>query len=151
MNQSRRFWESRTLGLMLVGMAGLNLLAILSRRWLHLSVPWVEELEVGVFVWTIFLSGGVAVVRGMHLGFSTLAEKMPIRVRAVLDRLGLALFGVWFALFAGYGTVVILNQIAHDQRTPTLGWPQWVFVGAVPIGGAIGLWRLAQSWRDRRS
>lgn len=147
MNQSRGFWEVRAVGLMLVGMAGLNLLAILSRRWLHLSVPWVEEVVIGLFVWTIFLSGGVAVVRRMHLGFSAIAEKLPDRIRALLDRLGLALFGVWFALLAGYGTVVILNQIAHDQRTPTLRWPQWVFVAAVPIGGALGLWRLAQKWR----
>ena len=151
MTPDRRSWEESTIGITLMGMAGLNLLAILSRKWLHLSLPWVEEIEVGLFVWTVFLSGGIAVVKGLHLGFSSLVEKLSERARSMLANLSRGLFAAWFAVFAYYGTLMVLNQVAHDQTSPTLGWPQWFFSMAVPVGGLLGLWRVIQTWRGEGS
>ena len=149
-SDDRRFWEEWVIGVALIGMAGLNLLAILSRMWLHLSLPWIEEVEVGLFVWTIFLSGGVGVAKGIHLGFGWLVEKSPLPLRSAFDGLSLALFGGWFALLGFYGVHMVINQVAHDQRSATLGWPEWMFAAAVPVGAVLGIWRVISASRARR-
>jgi TRAP-type C4-dicarboxylate transport system permease small subunit len=41
--------------------------------WLHLSLSWIEEIQLGLFVWVVFLAAGLTITRNIHLGFSALS------------------------------------------------------------------------------
>jgi C4-dicarboxylate transporter, DctQ subunit len=127
------------LGLMVV----LNFVGILSRYWLHLSLPWIEEVEVGLFVWTVFLGAGLTVTRNIHLGFSALTDRFPLHLQRIILTAGRLAFLAFFAVLGWFGVRMVLGEVANNQRTPTLGWPEWLIGVAIPLGMAVALLRIA--------
>jgi TRAP-type C4-dicarboxylate transport system permease small subunit len=134
--------DERLLALALFAMVVLNFAGVVARYWLRISLPWIEEIEVGLFVWTVFLGAGLTVVRDLHLGFSALADQLPARAQAVVALAGRGLFFGFFTLLAWFGTRMVLNEVANDQRTPTLGWPEWLIGAAVPVGALLAAARI---------
>jgi C4-dicarboxylate transporter, DctQ subunit len=141
--------EEYALAVMLAVMVALNFAGILSRYWLHLSLPWIEEVEVGLFIWVVFLAAGLTVVRNIHLGFSALVDKLPARMQALLHVTGRLAFLLLFALLSWFGSRMVMNEVVNNQRTPTLGWPEWMISAAIPMGSVLALWRIV-SWLARR-
>ncbi len=43
------------------------------------------------------------------------------------------------------GFAVALVEKANNQRTPALGWPEWIFGSFVPVGGVFMLIRFVQN------
>ncbi|RJQ62296.1 MAG: TRAP transporter small permease [Desulfobacteraceae bacterium] len=141
--------EEYLLAVLLIVMVALNFTGVLCRYWLHLSLPWIEEVEVGLFIWMIFVAAGLTVVRDIHLGFSALVDRMPACVKEISQVCGRLVFLFLFALLSWFGARMVMNEVASDQRTPTLGWPEWTIGAAVPLGAAIGIWRII-GWIARR-
>ena len=143
--------EEYLLAILLMVMVALNFTEILARYWLHLSIPWVEEVEVGLFIWVVFLAAGLTVVRDIHLGFSAIVDRLPARVQEISKVSGRLVFLFLFAILAWFGSRMVMNEIVNDQRTPTLGWPEWMIGAAVPIGAAVAIWRIIGWFAQRRS
>jgi C4-dicarboxylate transporter DctQ subunit len=143
--------EEYVLAIVLIVMVALNFMGIVNRYWVHLSLPWIEEVEVGLFVWTVFLAAGLTVVRNIHLGFSALVDRLPSRVQKTLLVTGQLMFLSFFSILGWFGFRMIMNEVANDQRTPTLGWPEWMIGAAIPIGAAIAVWRIVGGLARRRS
>ena len=143
--------EEYVLALMLGAMVALNFLGILSRYWLHLSLPWLEEVEVGLFVWTVFLGAGLTVVRDIHLGFSTLVDRFPSRLQRAFSIAGRVAFLFFFALLAWFGARMVMSEVMSGQRTPTLGWPEWLIGVAIPVGAVVAVIRIVGSLARRES
>lgn len=143
--------EDYLLALTLAVMVGLNFAGIVVRYWLHISLPWIEEVEVGLFVWLVFLGAGLTVTRDIHIGLQFLTDRfLPHRQEAV-RRAGRASFAAFFLLIAWFGVRMVLNEIANDQRTPTLGWPEWLIGLAVPLGSTLAVVRIVLWFRQRPS
>jgi TRAP-type C4-dicarboxylate transport system permease small subunit len=134
--------EEWLLAIGLVLMVALNFTGVVVRYWLQISLPWIEEVEVGLFVWTVFLGAGLTVTRNIHLGFSVLVDRLPGRGRAAAALAGRALFLAFFAVLAWFGARMVLGEAVNDQRTPTLGWPEWIIGAAVPVGALIAVGRI---------
>jgi TRAP-type C4-dicarboxylate transport system permease small subunit len=130
------------LAVILSVMVVLNFAGVVFRYWIHLSLPWTEEVLVGLFLWMVFVGAGVTVVTRMHLGFAALSDLFPVRLRRGLTTLGRLAFAAFFVVLAWYGGRMVLGELAYDQRTPTLGWPEAVLSGAVPVGAALALARM---------
>jgi C4-dicarboxylate transporter, DctQ subunit len=125
-------------------MVVLNFLGVVSRYWIHLSLPWLGELQEMLFVWMVFLGAGLTVTRRMHIGFAPLVERLPKRARAAIAPLGpIALTG-FFVLLLWRGGSSVHSEITFNQRTPTLGWPEWVVAIALPVGALVALVRLGR-------
>jgi TRAP-type C4-dicarboxylate transport system permease small subunit len=134
--------EEYLLAILLGLMVALNFVGILSRYWLHLSLPWIEEVEVGLFVWTVFLGAGLTVTRDIHLGFSALVDRFPVSAQRVIAVVARIAFVGFFAILGWFGLRMVLGEIANNQRTPVLGWPEWLIGSAIPIGMALALIRI---------
>ena len=143
--------EEYLLAILLIVMVVLNFTGILSRYWLHISLPWIEEVEVGLFIWLVFLAAGLTIVRDIHLGFSAFVDRLPARVQEISKVSGRLAFLFLFALLAWFGSRMVINEVVNDQRTPTLGWPEWMIGAAVPIGAAVAIWRIVGWFTRRRS
>jgi C4-dicarboxylate transporter, DctQ subunit len=142
--------EEYALAVLLMMMVGLNFTGILCRYWLHLSLSWIEEIQLGLFVWVIFLAAGLTIVRNIHLGFSALVDRLPSRVQTVIQLAGRLFFLFFFALLAWFGSRMVLNEIINDQRTPALGWPEWMIGAAVPVGATVAVARIVHWFVHRR-
>jgi C4-dicarboxylate transporter, DctQ subunit len=143
MEASRRLsFEEYVLAVLLMLMVTLNFTGILCRYWLHLSLSWIEEIQLGLFVWVVFLAAGLTIVRNIHLGFSALVDRLPSRFQRACQLAGRLLFLFFFALLAWFGSRMVLNEIISDQRTPALGWPEWIIGAAVPVGAAVAVVRI---------
>ena len=131
-------------------MVVLNFTGILARYWLHISLPWIEEVEVGLFVWTVLLGAGLTVVRDIHLGFSALVDRMPAWAQTAALVWGRGAFLLFFGLLTWFGISMVANEAANQQRTPTLAWPEWLIGGAIPVGAALAVFRIIQWAVERR-
>ena len=142
--------EEYVLAVLLMLMVGLNFTGILCRYWLHLSLSWIEEIQLGLFVWVIFLAAGLTIVRNIHLGFSALVDRLSSRAQMAIQLAGRLFFLFFFALLAWFGSRMVLNEIISDQRTPALGWPEWMIGAAVPVGAAVAVARIVHGFVHRR-
>ena len=95
----------------------------LVRLWVSAAVPLL-------FPWCELRRGHVAV--------DLLAERLPERIRRVLDRTAVAL-SFALALFLGFWMVQGLLETRADGRIAgVLGWPEWPFY--LPGLAALALW-----------
>lgn len=95
----------------------------LVRLWVSAAVPLL-------FPWCELRRGHVAV--------DLLAERLPERIRRVLDRTAVAL-SFALALFLAYWMVQGLLETRADGRIAgVLGWPEWPFY--LPGLAALALW-----------
>lgn len=136
--------EEYVLAILLMLMVALNFTGIVCRYWLHLSLSWIEEIQLGLFVWVVFLAAGLTIIRNIHLGFSALVDRLPSRLQMAFQVAGRLFFLFFFALLAWFGSRMVLNEIISDQRTPALGWPEWMIGAAVPVGAAVAVVRIVQ-------
>ena len=104
---------------------------IISRNIANLSLSFTEEITINLFVLLTFVGTAVGVRRYGHLGFTLIYDRMNNGLKKALivfsALMGLILFGV----LLWYGIQMVLFQMDMGQKTPSLGWPQWIF-GRVP-------------------
>lgn len=107
---------------------------VLSRKVLHQSWSFTEELVVAVFVLITLLAAALAARDGELVNLSLLPDRLSAKARRILLVVNTA-FSVAFtvALFK-YGMDKVLTQLANGKRTFVLNWPEWIFWSFVPIG-----------------
>ena len=84
---------------------------VFSRKVIHRSWSFTEELVVAVFVLITLLA-------------AALASVILITVLSI----------VFSAILFKYGMDKVLTQLANGKRTFVLNWPEWIFWSFVPIG-----------------
>jgi TRAP-type C4-dicarboxylate transport system permease small subunit len=134
-------------------LAGLVLLNVVT-RYAGRPIYWVDEACVYAIVWLTFI--GASAMTRMRLDFAVgmLTEKLSPEAQARAKRI--ATFAVVvFALLLGWMCWLWLDPVGiaaagfdarkfagqsfnfiYTERTPTLGWPNWVFYLIMPIFAA---------------
>lgn len=97
-----------------VGMLVLVGAQIAFRYVLKLSVPWTEEAARWLYVWQIFLGSALAMRHGMHLRATFLYERLPVRLRAILDVVAWAATLVFFGGVL-WGGLVMMRTVYPVQ------------------------------------
>ena len=70
-----------TAGLLLFVLLVVGVLQVTSRYTGLMFVPWTEEVARLLFVWVVWIGAAAAVVRGGHIRFDFLVERLPRSVR----------------------------------------------------------------------
>jgi len=124
---------------------------VLDRKLLHLGLAFAEELTVSLFVWASLLGAAVAARRGVHLGFSYLADRLPPGGRVASEALAGAAALLVFGVVGWFGVGWVATQYGYAATTPAMGWPAWPFGLAIPVGSlAIVLRTLGATWGAAR-
>lgn len=117
---------------------------IVTRNVINISLSFTEEITINLFVLLTFVGTAVGVRRYAHLGFTLLFDRMNRGLRKALvvfsALMGLLLFGV----LLWYGIQMVLFQMDMGQKTPSLGWPQWILSAALPFGAFLCVVRTVQ-------
>ncbi|MFH1154764.1 MAG: TRAP transporter small permease [Pseudomonadota bacterium] len=129
----------------LLVMVAINFGNVLSRYFIHASWAFSEELMVILFVYNSFLGASVAYKRGSHLGFTVLTDVFPPKIKNLVICFTGSVTIALLLLLTWFGMEMVKNQVMFDQRTPALGWPEWIAGVSIPLGSLLIIFRVAQS------
>ena len=87
----------------LLALMGIFLFGNVTLRYLFNSgLPWAEELSRFLFVWLIFMGAIGALRDGKHLGFTSLVQRLPHRLKKLVYVVSNAIVvGTLWILFSG--------------------------------------------------
>lgn len=107
---------------------------------------WIEEAVRFLNVFLVFITLGLALERGRHVGIDTLRNKLPDGVRKILLKVTDAV-GFFFSLYLSWlGSTLVEFVFATGQRSPTLNiLIGWVYIAPV-VGFALLALRFALSF-----
>ncbi|WP_432357328.1 TRAP transporter small permease [Sporosarcina sp. UB5] len=118
---------------------------ILSRGFAKYSFSFAEEITVNLFVALTFVGTAIGVRQYAHLGFTLFYDIANLFVKNIITIVVGALMSLLFVILIYFGIQMLLFQVQMGQKTPSLGWPQWMFSMSMPIGAALCLFRTVQA------
>lgn len=107
---------------------------VLSRKVLHRSWSFTEELVVAVFVLITMVAAALACREGELVSLPLLTDRLPEKTRKPIAVLITVLAVIFTAILFKYGMDKVITQLENGKRTFVLNWPEWIFWSFVPIG-----------------
>ena len=107
---------------------------VFSRKVIHQSWSFTEELVVAVFVLITLLAAALACRKGELVNLNLVSSHFPKPVQKPLMLVNTILCICFTGVLFRYGMDKVLTQMANGKRTFVLNWPEWIFWSFVPIG-----------------
>lgn len=107
---------------------------VFSRKVIHRSWSFTEELVVAVFVLITLVAAGLACRKGELVNLTLVTDRLPENLKKPSVIL-ITILGVIFSVILFYyGLDKVILQLENGKRTFVLNWPEWIFWSFVPIG-----------------
>ena len=119
-----------------------------------LTLDFVEEVQVYMVIWAVFLSLGTVTLMDRHVKSDFFINMFPLKLKHSVEVLADVL-GLIFCVFAVYYGGVVAHQAWDfgDVSTTMLRMPLWIYFAALPAGAFVmGLAytvRLYRKWFKR--
>lgn len=107
---------------------------VFSRKVIHRSWSFTEELVVAVFVLITLMAAALACREGALVSLTLVTDRLPKKTKKPIVILVTVLSVIFTAILFKYGMDKVLTQLANGKRTFVLNWPEWIFWSFVPIG-----------------
>lgn len=107
---------------------------VFSRKVIHRSWSFTEELVVAVFVLITLMAAGLACREGDLVSLTLVTDRLPEKLKKPSAILITVLSVIFTAVLFKYGMDKVITQIENGKRTFVLNWPEWIFWSFVPIG-----------------
>jgi TRAP-type transport system small permease protein len=125
----------------------LSFVQVVLRYGLGQPLTWSEEASRYLFVWVVFLGGGVAARYRGHIVLDFLVSVLPPRIRRLLAILmGILSLAMLVTVFAWQGW--LLTLVSWRQESPATGLPVGVATLAIPVGGLLMALNTIRSFLD---
>ena len=121
---------------------------VFSRKVIHQSWSFTEELVVAVFVLITLVSAALACREGELVNLSILIERLPKNLQKPLFFINTVLCVFFTTVLFKFGLDKVLTQMANGKRTFVLNWPEWIFWSFVPIGAACMILHFIEFYLD---
>ena len=121
---------------------------VFSRKVIHQSWSFTEELVVAVFVLITLLAAALACRDGELVNLTILTDRLPAQVRKVFLLFSTILSVAFTAVLFKYGLDKVITQMQNGKRTFVLNWPEWIFWSFVPIGAACMILHFIEFYLD---
>ncbi len=137
-------FENYFMSVGLAVMTFITVINVISRKFLGLSMSFLEEITTAMFLLITLLGAAAAAKRGGHLGLSVLTDLLPKKLQKVVVLITWLAAVVFSVLLLKYGIDMVQSELRMGITTPSLGWPEAVFGSFVPIGAVFILLRFTQ-------
>ncbi|MGN0158536.1 MAG: TRAP transporter small permease [Brotaphodocola sp.] len=107
---------------------------VFSRKVIHQSWSFTEELVVAVFVLITLVAAALACREGELVNLTLVVDRLPKSWRKPMLCVNTALCVFFTSVLFKYGMDKVITQMANGKRTFVLNWPEWIFWSFVPIG-----------------
>ncbi len=120
-------------GLALTLIVFLTLAGALSRRFLNQPFVWLEEIQLFLEVWVVFLGAGVAFRNGSHVAVEIIVEALPEKLQKVFDVIItlVVVVTLGYLLLQSIGYVQLF--INSERTTSMLQIPYYLIYGVAPF------------------
>jgi len=109
---------------------------VFSRKVIHQSWSFTEELVVAVFVLITLVATALACREGELVNLTLFTEKLSKKAQKITLFINTALCVFFTTVLFIYGMDKVITQMENGKRTFVLNWPEWIFWSFVPIGAA---------------
>lgn len=144
--------ERSLLVIIFLAMSGLFFFGVIAREVggnFASQFAWVEEATRLMNIWLVFLSLGLALERGRHVGIDSLHNRLSKKwlklLRKAIDAIGF-IFCINLVWLAYHLAIFVLNS---GQKSPTLGIPMGYMYLAPMIGFILLALRFALSFFEK--
>lgn len=128
----------------LLGASLLIFIQVVLRYLFNESIFWSEEAARYLIIWCIFIGSSIAVREKAHATVDAIVVILPTNFKKLFFIMA-NLAGIAFCIILIWsGTLVVSNVLNYGNVTPTLGISMAVPYLAVPVGGALMLYRFSQ-------
>ena len=103
---------------------------VFSRKVIHRSWSFTEELVVAVFVLITLMAAALACREGELVNLSLVTDRLPEPSVILTTTLCI----IFTAILFWFGMEKVITQLENGKRTFVLNWPEWIFWSFVPIG-----------------
>lgn len=107
---------------------------VFSRKVIHRSWSFTEELVVAVFVLITLMAAALACREGELVSLTLVTDRLPGKTKKPVVVLVTVLSVIFTVILFKYGMDKVLTQLANGKRTFVLNWPEWIFWSFVLIG-----------------
>ena len=121
---------------------------VFSRKVIHQSWSFTEELVVAVFVLITLLAAALACREGELVNLSLVTDRLPARMKRGFLLVNTVLSVCFTSVLFYYGLEKVLAQLENGKRTYVLNWPEWIFWSFVPIGAACMILHFIEFYLD---
>lgn len=101
-------------GLLLFLLVVVGFLQVVSRYTGVIFIPWTEEVARLLFVWVVWLGAAAALIRGSHIRFDFILDRLPAQLRQSLEVAAQAGVALFLLVLIRYG-----YQVAESQASST--------------------------------
>jgi len=120
---------------------------VILRYLLGMPLTWSEEISRYLFVWVVFLGGGVAARYRGHIVLDFLLGILPRKVRiGLVLAMGVLSLAMLLVLFAWQGWNLTL--VSWRQESSATGLPVGCATLAIPVGGVLMALNTIRAFRD---
>ncbi|HER24613.1 MAG TPA: TRAP transporter small permease [Candidatus Atribacteria bacterium] len=115
-------------------MASIAFINVLSRKILHLSFAFTEEVTVHFFVWVTVLGIAIAFEKGAHLGVVTVYDKLPKTLKKIAAFISASLSTLLFLIVNYYAfREIYMDLTIFHMESEALRIPEWMYIIGIPI------------------
>ena len=107
---------------------------VFSRKVIHRSWSFTEELVVAVFVLITLLAAALSCREGGLVNLTLVTDRLPKKLKKPSVILITVLSIIFSVILFKYGMDKVITQLENGKRTFVLNWPEWIFWSFVPIG-----------------
>ena len=137
-------FENYIMAFGLTVMTFITVINVISRKFLGLSMSFLEEITTSMFILITLLGAASAAQRGAHLGLSALTDLFPKKFQKYVALVTWVAAAFLSSFLVKYGIDMVQSEIKMGITTPSLGWPEAVFGAFIPIGGLFIFIRFTQ-------
>ena len=140
--------EKLTLVISLLLILVLTVGNVFSRKVIHRSWSFTEELVVAVFVLITLVAAALATREGELVSLTLLTDRLPEKLKKPSTIIITVLSLVFTVILFRYGLDKVITQLENGKRTFVLNWPEWIFWSFVPIGAGCMFFHLIEFCLD---
>lgn len=117
---------------------------IIMRFIFNSSNNWSEESARYLFVWFVYLTASLAIIKNAHIRVDAVLRLYPTRLIRAIVVTGYLLFIAYCAVIVYYSTIFCENIYSSEQVSLGIGVPMYIVYMSLPICHALMVVRILQ-------
>jgi TRAP-type C4-dicarboxylate transport system permease small subunit len=110
---------------------------VLVRYFTDESFAFTEEFSVFLMVVLTFFGASAAFARNTHIRVSFVVDRLKPRIAHKIEIGVMVVALILFAIIAGYGVRLLLDDWTYETTSPGIGIPLWIYTLWLPLLSAL--------------
>ena len=110
---------------------------VLVRYFTDESFAFTEEFSVFLMVVLTFFGASAAFAKNAHIRMTFVVDRLKPRIAHKIEIVIMVVALILFAIIAGYGIRLLLDDWTYETTSPGIGIPQWLYTLWLPLLSAL--------------